>query len=89
MKYFELDKEEQRIEKAFEQGKLVSVPGLEKEKKRYRESARFSLAKTKNINIRISEKVLLKLKAIAAREGIPYQTLAGSIIHKHTLAPSY
>ena len=84
MKYFELDKEEQQIEKAFEQGALSSIAGIEKEKKRYQKSAKFSLAKTKNINIRLPEKVLLRLKAVAAREGIPYQTLAGSIIHKHT-----
>jgi predicted DNA binding CopG/RHH family protein len=38
--------------------------------------------KTKNINIRISERDLYKLKAKAIEEGIPYQTLASSILHK-------
>jgi predicted DNA binding CopG/RHH family protein len=39
--------------------------------------------KTKNINIRISEYVLEKLREKSAREGIPYQTLISSILHKY------
>jgi predicted DNA binding CopG/RHH family protein len=39
--------------------------------------------KTKNINIRISEYDLEKLREISDREGIPYQTLVTSILHKY------
>ena len=46
------------------------------------EAARNTLNKTKNINIRLSEKDLHKLKVKAAEDGIPYQTLAGSVLHR-------
>lgn len=84
MKYYELDKDEQEILKAFERGEFVPVKDSEKLKKKYREYARYTLRKNKNINIRLSIRDLHKLKAKAAREGIPYQTLAGSIIHKYS-----
>ena len=82
MKYYELDQEEKGILKDFEEGKLISVKDFAKEKKRYEKYARAFLNKNKNINIRISERDLYKLKAKAMREGIPYQTLASSILHK-------
>lgn len=42
-----------------------------------------TLKKNKNINIRISENDLASIKQLAAREGMPYQTLIGSLIHKY------
>lgn len=84
MKYFEPTKEELEIEKAFKKGKLVRVKNFKKLKKYYQEVARNTLNKTKNINIRITEKTLYKLKAKAVEEGIPYQTLASSVLHKYT-----
>ena len=39
--------------------------------------------KTRNINIRISEYDIEKVKQRSAEEGIPYQTLISSIIHKY------
>ena len=39
--------------------------------------------KTKNINIRISAHTLEKVRQRAAEEGIPYQTLISSVIHKY------
>lgn len=82
MKYYDLDPEEEEILEAFESGKLKSVPNLPKEKKRYQHVARNTLAKSKNINLRISQKVLFKLKAKAAAMGLPYQTLASSILFR-------
>ncbi len=82
MKYFELDKEEEQILEAFQSGKLVRTDNFDKHKKSILEAARATLNKTRNINIRLSEKDLQKLKAKAIREGIPYQTLASSILHK-------
>lgn len=84
MKYFELTKEEEKILKDFEEGKFESVKDLEKAKRLYQTYARNTLNKTRNINIRLSERDLQKLKAKAAREGIPYQTLASSFIHRST-----
>ena len=42
-----------------------------------------SARKTRNINIRISESDLDQLKARSRREGLPYQTLIASILHKY------
>ena len=82
MKYYLLNPDEEQILKDFEDGKYVRVKDFEQEKKRLQEIARNTLNKTKNINLRLSEKVVAKLKAKAAKEGIPYQTLASSVLHK-------
>lgn len=83
-KYYELDPEEEEILKAFEEGKLVRAKDFQKQKKLLEEAARNTLNKTRNINIRLSERDLARLKRKAAEEGIPYQTLASSILHKAT-----
>ena len=82
MKYYVLDQEEQEIEDAFASGKLVSVKNLAKEIKRIKKIAEYTLSKTKNINIRLPQKIILKLKAKAISEGMPYQTLAASALYK-------
>lgn len=85
MKYFELTKEEKRILEDFEKGKLVALKDVRKKKKLYQKLAQNTLAKTRNINLRLSEKVLSRLKAKAAKQGIPYQTLASSILHRYSI----
>lgn len=84
MKLYQLDPEEEEILKAYDEGKLVRVNDFEKEKKMLEEAAKNTLNKTRNINIRLTERDLHRLKSKAAREGIPYQTLAASLIHKST-----
>lgn len=83
-----LDDEEQQIvedfEKALESGTLESAPNLEARKKELQQIARNTLNKTRNINIRLTERDLYRLKSKAIEEGIPYQTLASSILHKAT-----
>ena len=87
MKYYELGKDEQReleeLERALDRGELKSdlTP---KRKKELQQIARHTLNKTRNINIRLSERDLYRLKSKAIEEGIPYQTLASSILHKST-----
>jgi predicted DNA binding CopG/RHH family protein len=83
MKYYELDKEEQEIEGAFERGEFVSVPNVKKEIARYSLVAKQTLNHNRNINIRLSERDLHKLKAKAQEEGLPYQTLIASLLHKY------
>ena len=78
MKHFRLTKEEKQILEDFEKGEFVSVKNLAKVKKELMATARNTL----NINLRISREVVAKLKLKAAKEGIPYQTLASSILHK-------
>ena len=82
MKYYELTKEEKRLLKEVEAGEWKRVKNFEKEKKEAMLAARNTLAKNKNINIRITTKTFLKLKTRAVEEGIPYQTLASSVLHK-------
>jgi len=80
MKYFDLDKEEKQLLEDFEKGELISI-GKNKIKQ-YQAYAVATLNKTKNINIRLSEKDVLKLKTKAIETGIPYQTLVSSILHR-------
>jgi predicted DNA binding CopG/RHH family protein len=82
--YYELDKDEQDILSDFESDKLQSVPDVSERKETLRQYAKNTLNKTKNINIRLSERDLYRLRAKAIEEGIPYQTLASSILHKAT-----
>lgn len=83
MKYYELTKEEKSILRDFEKGVFVSVANFKKAKRLYERVAKDTLNKTKNINIRLSERVVSRLKTKAAQEGIPYQTLASSVLHKY------
>ena len=84
MKYYTLDKEEQEISDAFDKGEFKSVKNAAAEIKRLRAAARATLARSKNINIRLSERDLQKLKAKAAAKGLPYQTLVASVLHQYT-----
>ena len=81
-KYFELDEEEQELLEEYERGEWKSVKNFAQEKKRFMQIAKNTLKKTKNINIRLTEGDLHRLKVKAMEEGIPYQTLAASILHK-------
>lgn len=82
MNYFELDEEERQLLEEIEKGEWKPVKNFAAEKKRLMQIARNTLNKTKNINIRLTQRDLHKLKTRAIREGIPYQTLAASVLHK-------
>ena len=73
-----LDKFEQSIED--NAGKFVPLSANEMNEV---ESIINAANKTKNINIRISAYDIEKVKQRSAEEGIPYQTLISSIIHKY------
>lgn len=77
-----LSDEEKEILEAFEKGELVHSKDADNIKKELAIAAKNTLNKTKNINIRLSEKDIQKAKAKAAKDGIPYQTLLSSIIHR-------
>jgi len=59
------------------------VANVKKELARYRDYAKSTLQKNKRINIRISEKDLTHIQRKAIEEGLPYQTLISSVIHKY------
>lgn len=84
MKYFELDKNETKLLKEFEAGELRGVKNMKKEVSRYRQYAQNTLSKTRNINIRLSDRVLQKIKALAVQKGLPYQTFISSLLHQYS-----
>lgn len=77
-----LDEEERRILRDFEHGEFESLRNFRQEKRRLEEAARKTLQKGKRINIRISEHDLERIRKRAVAEGLPYQTLITSTLHK-------
>ncbi len=82
MKYYELDKDEEQLLEGVEQGEFQ--PSSAASKAALTAAAKLAGTKTRNINIRVSERTVRKLKVKAAEQGIPYQTLAASILHRNT-----
>lgn len=78
-----LDKEEEEILDAIESGRWELVRPKKSELAYYAAVAKSTLQKSERMNIRISKGDLNRIKAKAAEEGIPYQTLVASIIHKY------
>ena len=77
------EKEEKKILESYERGEWHSVKDLKAEVLTLRTAARNTMQKDKRINIRMSSRDLNQVQVIAAQEGIPYQTLISSIIHKY------
>jgi len=77
-----LDPYELQILQAYEKGKLGSVAS-KAELQRLRESARATAIKDRRVNIRLSSVDLLDIQARALEEGVPYQTLIASVLHKY------
>jgi predicted DNA binding CopG/RHH family protein len=78
-----LDQEEKELLDLFEGGKLKRVSASEQDKKTAIATAKAHLKKDTKINIRLSSFDLDNIKRIAALEGLPYQTLISSILHKY------
>lgn len=82
MQKTKLDKEEQDILDSFERGEWKPVANRRQEIARHVAYARNTLAKDRRVNIRISSKDLEELQAIAVEDGVPYQTLMASVLHR-------
>lgn len=82
MNYYELDPEEKTQLQQVEAGEFVSANNVDTLKEEAVLASKNSLNKTTNINIRLSLRDVNKLKTKAAQEGMPYQTLVASILHK-------
>jgi len=78
-----LSEEEIDILKTYEDGEWGTVEEIEAEKARYAEYAHATFRKDKRVNIRITSKNLEALQKKALEEGIPYQTLISSVLHKY------
>ena len=79
------EKNEKELLDSFERGEWKSVKNLSGAKRYFQEVAGETLRKDRRINIRLSQKDLEGIQAKAAREGMPYQTLIASIIHKFVI----
>ena len=77
-----INKEEKTMLESVEKGKWKSVRGANGKIKKYQEYAKATFRKDKRVNIRISEKDLVGLQKKAVEEGLPYQTLISSVLHK-------
>ena len=77
------DEEEREILQAFEMGEMQPAPDKENELEKHREYAEATFKKDKRITIRISSRDLNALRKRALVEGIPYQTLVTSVLHKY------
>ena len=75
--------QEKELMASVERGEWKSVKNKNKELLRMREAARETLKKDARINIRLTKRDFFNLKSKAVREGIPYQTLLASVIHKY------
>ncbi len=73
---------EEEILASFECGEWKPIRNQKGEIARFRASAVATLLKDKRVNIRISSRDLEGLQAKAAEEGVPYQTLMASVLHK-------
>jgi len=83
MKKLNLDQEEKKVLSDYDKGKYKKAVRLQKIGREYETIARFTLKKSKNINIRLSERDLQKMKSRAAEVGIPYQTMVAAVIHQY------
>ena len=82
MKDYNLDKEEIELLDSIESGEWESIDNVKEEISFHREIARNTLRKDKRVNLRISSKDLEAIKTFAVEEGLPYQTLMSSVLHK-------
>ena len=75
--------EERDILDRFQRGELRSATNAEQETKAARQAARNTFNKTKRVNLRVTERDFNLAHSRAREEGIPYQTLLSSVIHKY------
>ena len=78
-----LTKEEKELLDSYEKGDWHSVKNLKSEISRYRAMAKATLQKDKRVNIRISSQDLEGIQKKAIEDGLPYQTLMASVLHRY------
>lgn len=83
-----LSKDEKELSDSYDRGEWTSVPHLKNELALAKKVAANTLHKDARINIRLSSSDLTRIKQKAAFEGMPYQTLIASILHKYAAGHS-
>lgn len=76
-----VDAYEQEILRAFDNGKLKSI-ATKSELEKFKAAARATAIKDRRVNIRLSSIDLSDIQVKAMQEGVPYQTLIASVLHK-------
>lgn len=83
MSKMNLDAYEKDLMDSLDLGEWKSVPNLEDEISSHINIAKNTLKKDKRVNIRLTSRDLEGLQIRAIEDGIPYQTLMASILHKY------
>ena len=78
----DIDEYEQEVLGAFDKGRLKSV-ATKGELARFKAAARATAIKDRRVNIRLSSGGLSDIQVKALEEGVPYQTLIASVLHKY------
>ncbi|MFL6202245.1 MAG: hypothetical protein ACJ76J_23990 [Thermoanaerobaculia bacterium] len=77
-----IDEYEHEILEAYEKGSLKSI-ATKSEIARFRAAARGTAIKDRRVNIRLSAGDLQDIQVKALEQGMPYQTLIASVLHKY------
>ncbi len=83
MAKMKFDKEEQAIFDSVEAGEWKPVEDMEARRKTYSEIAKATFRKDSRVNIRLPKRDVTAIQVKAMEEGIPYQTMMASILHKY------
>ncbi len=75
--------EEKDILNSVERGEWKRIPNFKREAQRFQSIAQATLRKDKRINIRMTGRDMIHFQKKAVAEGLPYQTLISSILHKY------
>lgn len=78
-----IDQEEKDLLESIENDEWVPVKNFKKIKEQAIIAARNTLKKDKRINLRLTQKDYNQIQVKAIEEGVPYQTLISSIVHKY------
>jgi len=78
-----IDQEEKDLMASIESDEWKPVNNLNQEKEEVMAAARNTLKKDKRINLRLTQKDYHQIQIKAVEEGIPYQTLISSLVHKY------
>ena len=78
-----LDEEEKELMASLESEEWQTVANFEQKKEEAEVAARNTIKKDKRINLRLTQKDYQEIQIKAIEEGVPYQTLIASIVHKY------
>lgn len=77
-----LDKFEKEILAEYDKGELKSTAPSKAKLAKFKAAASATFLKEKRVNIRLTTPDLMDIQARALEEGMPYQTLIASVLHK-------